>query len=820
MFSNYIKIGLRNLSKQRSYTIINIIGLTIGIASFLLIMIYVQSELNYDRHIKKRHSIYRAVEIQHAQGVGDQHVAITMGPLGPAMKNELPEVIDFVRIWPWGDVPIEYEGIQIKQEGVIYADPSIFNFFDIELISGMKNEVLAQPNSIVLSERTAIKLYKSPANAIGKIIKFNNEEGFVVTGIIADLAESFHLQFEFIVSFATAETNYEWIRTNWSRNSFTTYVELSQNTNVTALKKKFPTFINSHIESSVDYIPFELYLQPLSDIHLRSGHIKFQWQYKAGDIQLILIFAIVAFLILIIACINFINIAIARSINKAKEVGMRKVIGANRLNLIYQFHSESIIITLISIILSIGFVELLLPLFNILLDTNLIIDFLHNWLFNIGLVGIFIGVSLLTGLYPAYYISRFQPINVLKGSKGGKSKHSGVLTRVLVTFQFIITVTLIFLILVVNKQLKFMDNKDLGYDYENVLSVPFFDDKPRLKVDLIRSELLKNPNISDVAGAADANGASGSQGYIYTADSIPQQLMVRWCFVDPNFFDLMKIPIIEGRNFNNGYASDKQGHSIILNEAAVKEFGWDQPLDKKFQPVTEDSTVFPKVIGVVKDYHYYSLRSKIEPAVFIVEPDRYRCVVIKFRQQQDKNLIAIQAGLNSVFNGDVNLNPDVKFVESIWNDMFPSEPFDFYYLEDRLRGQYKNERNSLKIFTFFALLSILISCLGLYGLISLIVEQRTNEIGVRKVMGSSVYQIVKLLVKDFFFLIIIAGFIAIPLAYYIADNTLNTFIYRIDIPWMYFLYSLLITLIISLITISYHAIRSATANPIDAIRYE
>lgn len=819
MLSNHIKIGFRNLKKQKSHTVINIVGLTIGIASFLLIMMYVQYELSFDKHLSKKQFLYRAVEIQHAPGVGDQHVAITMGPLGPALKHDFPEIGEYLRIWNTGDIPIMYDGKKYKQEGIVYADTSVFSLFDIELLEGNPHNALNHPRAVVVSEKTAIKLFGSTEDAVGKILTFNTNKGYKVTGVMRNLPKNFHLQFEMMVSFITAEKEYDWIRHAWGSNSFITYLQLSPKANVEKLEYKFQEFFKKHIDTNENKINFELYLQPLEDIHLHSNHIKFQWQVKAGDIKIVYVFSLIAILILFIACINFINISISNSIKRAKEVGMRKVIGARRLNLVYQFNGETVIITLISIIISMGFIELFLPLFNNLLDLDLRINFISNPLFNIGLIGILVVVSAVSGIYPAYYISRFRPVNVLKGTKGKLSNTSGNLTKVLVILQFTITISLIFSILVIYKQINFVENKDLGYNTEQVMVVPFFDEHSKKKADYFKSELIKDPNIMGVSIAVAPNGASGTQGDRTTADSIPQQMTFRFGYVDPDFFPLMDIPIVEGRNFNEKYKKDLNSGAVILNEVAVKKLGWKNPIGKKFRPLNGDSTWYPRVIGVVKDYHYYSLKSEIEPAIYLVNSEYNRCLIIRF-QNMDDDLRGLQNGLNRVTGGNLNLDANVRKVESVWKSFFPNTPFEYYYLNERIRELYQNERNALKIFTYFAILSILISCLGLYGLISLVVEQRTNEIGIRKVMGGSIFQILLLLIKDFMQLIVVAGILSTPLALYFAEQALQTFVYRIDIPYAMMLISLLIALFIALVTISYHAIKLASANPVDALRAE
>ncbi len=820
LLSNHIKIGFRNLRKQKSHTVINIVGLTIGIASFLLIMMYVQYELSYDDHLERKQFLYRAVEIQHAPGVGDQHVAITMGPLGPALKKDFPEVKDYLRIWNAGSIPINIEDKKFKQDGIVYADPSVFRFFDIKLIEGDPLDALSHPKNIILSKTTAKKLFGSVEDAFGNVLTFNSNEGYKVSGIMEDLPPNFHLQFDIMVSFITAVKEYPWIKKEWGSNSFVTYVELSPKAKVEKLEAKFPKFLENHIESDNNTINFELYLQALEDIHLRSNHIKFQWQTKAGDIKIVYVFSLIAVLILLIACINFINISISNSIKRSKEVGMRKVIGANRLNLIYQFNGETVILTLIAIIISLGIIELFLPLFNTLLDLDLKINFISNPLFNIGLIGILLAVSLVSGIYPALYISRFRPVSVLKGTKGRLSNSSSNLTKVLVILQFTITISLIYAILVIYKQINYVENKDLGYSTEQVMVIPFFDDHTQKKSLYLKSELLKDPNVLGVSLSVAPNGASGTQGDRSTADSIPQQMTFRFGYVDEDFFPLMDIDFVEGRNFEKESGQDKMGGSVILNEIAVQKLGWKKPLGKRFSPMGKDSTLYPQVIGVVSDYHYYSLRSKIEPAIYLMDKNHYRCLVVRFRTMPGNGIRAIQSGINSVVGSSLNFDPNAAKIEEVWKSFFPNTPFDYYYLNERISELYQKERYSLQIFTYFAILSILISCLGLYGLISLVVEQRTNEIGIRKVMGGSILQILLLLVKDFMRLIVVAGILATPLAIFFAEQALQTFVYRIDMPYYFMVVSILIALFIALVTISYHAIKLASSNPVDALRAE
>ena len=425
MFVNYIKIALRVLVRQRTYTLINITGLTVGIASFVLILLYIQYELGFDKNIPDIDHLYRCVEIQHAQGVGDQHVAVTMGPLGKSLVKDFPEITKQVRLMNWGRNAIVYNDQQYNQENVVYADPSVFELFNVRLIKGDTATALKEVRSLVISKKVAEKIFGSADDAMGKTVLFNGEEGYMVTGVMEDQPRQAHFMMDVLISFSTAEDKYSWLE-GWGNNSMATYVKISEGVDIKKLEEKFPDFVLKHIDPEDQSWVWQLYLQPVKDIHLKSGHIKFQVaNNEQGNINMIYVFGIIAFLIILMASINFINLAIARSVKRAKEVGMRKVLGANHWNLMYQFLGESFFITLISIAFSLIIIELLLPSYNRMLGTEFKIDLLHNNIFNIGLLLILLVVSLISGSYPAFYLSRFRPIKVLKDSAKNVQGTSG-----------------------------------------------------------------------------------------------------------------------------------------------------------------------------------------------------------------------------------------------------------------------------------------------------------------------------------------------------------------------------------------------------------
>ena len=799
MFWNYIKIGLRSLIRQKKYTIINITGLSMGLAAVLIIALYIQYELGYNKHLPQADRLYRCVEIQHPSGIPEQHVAVTMGPLAAALESDFPEVEEAVRLLSWGGVPFVYEGKQFEEEFTVFADKQVFELFGIRLTLGDTATALQELHSAVISEDVASKIFGSPEQAMGELVTFDqSQEAFMVTGVMENQPRQAHFQFDILVPFAVMETRYEWL-TSWGNNSLDTYVRLRPNTDVAQLEAKFTDFIEKYNPSEDNSWQWSLYLQPVRDIHLRSGHIKFQIQnYKQGNISLVYIFGITGILIIIMACINFINMAIARSVKRAREVGMRKVLGANRSDLVYQFLGEALILTTLSVLLALVMVEMLAPSFSRMLDTSFNIDFSGNWIFNIGLVGLILLVSLISGSYPAFYLSNFQPIKVLKGRSVNSGRSTGILSRALVVLQFAITIGLIFCILIIFRQYRYMLHKDLGLNYENVLTVHLSGKNSPEDIRLVRNSMLTNPDILSVAFTSGTNGVGGSQSSIYVDDSVQTRLTARLGWVDYDYFPMMEIPIIQGRNFSRDHSLDLN-EALILNEAAVKALGWDDAVGKTFRPMM-DTLRKRKVIGVIRDYHYFSLHSKIEPAAYMLSTDRNFVAVVKVMDGRQKEVI--------------------DYLEGTWGELFPGVSFNYSIAENQVREMYSNEANMLSIFTYLTILSIIISLLGLYGLTALQTEKRTREIGIRKSFGGSQFQIVMLIMKDFLILLAVAAVIVLPLSWYFLQRMLDNFAYRVAIQPEMALLSAVAVLAVGSLTVLYHALRAANTNPVDALRYE
>lgn len=798
MWKHYFKTGFRNLYRQRIYSLINVLGLSAGLASFILILLFLQNELSYERHIKDSGNIYRLVEIQRPAGIDVQHVAITSGPWATELTNSLPEVVDGLRLMPvWGGMYRVGEQV-FGEQYAYFAEGQVFRFFNLSLVEGNPESALSELHTAVISERIADN-YFNTRDVIGKSFRYG-DQAYRVTGLVKEASGNSHLKFEILLSYRSAEEAIPDLK-NWGNNYLSTYVMLKDGVRKEHAEENMRKMIDLQMnEMGMEDAPRpEMYLQPMRDIHLKSQDIKFSIYNTRGDIRLIYLFSLVAFLILLIACINFINLSTARSAKRAMEVGIRKVLGAGPQNLILQFIGESVIMVFLALIIAIGLVEIILPDFNALLETDLTVDFSGNWIFNVGLIAILLLVGLLAGTYPAFYLSRFQPVAVLKNASPSSKTPAGMLRKVLVIFQFGISSILVIITLIIFNQWHFMLHKDLGVNYQNVLSLHIHEDGvEETKMTAFKNDLLSHPTFRKVAMASGTNGVGGSQGPVNAIDSVLVPLMVRYGYVDHDYFPTMEIPVVAGRNFNPEYGTD-QSQAVMINQAAVNALGWVDPIGRKFQnPYNLEENL--EVVGVVRDYNYYSLHGIIEPAFYLLHPNRLRTVVARFNQAQRDQAL--------------------EHAGNIWRQYFPELPFEPEFANENLERQYRAEANTMKVFSFFSLLCIIISALGLYGLTSFIAEQKRREIGIRKVHGAGIRDIILFLQKDFIRLVLIAFVLAAPLGFLLSNNWLNNFAYRIQIQWWHFALALAVVSMVAFLTVIYHAWKAARANPVDSMKYE
>lgn len=799
MFNNYLKVTIRNIFKNKIYSFINIAGLAIGLAGFILITILIKNELSFDSFHKNGDRIYRVVEIQNQDNIGKLKVAVTMGPLATAMKDYFSGVENSARMVPAPPMFCKIGDKGFYEKDISFADPSIFDIFTIPFIEGNPKTALLSPFSIVLTKSAAHKYFGND-DPLGKALTISSIFGkndYKITGVIKDYPKNSNMYFTMLASYNTMEHYVSWLNT-WDNNTLATFVLLKRGISPQQIDNQFTKFIHHYIPpdpQTGEQSDLQMYLQQLKDIHLYSSDIVYQTYSKnQGSISTVYIFSAIALFILLIACINFMNLATARSAKRMKEIGMRKVLGSGRKSLVYQFIGEAILISFLAFLLSILLVELLLPYFKDIFDGKVIISFQDNFTFILELIGITIIVGIISGSYPAIFLSKFQPAESLKGNLSSNFK-GAFLRKFLVISQFAIAITLFICTGIVANQMSFIKNKDLGFNKEHVIYMPIRSKATREKINLLKTELLKNSNIVKVAASSGLFGASGSEGTETVVGTNNQlKMMMRRSFVDYDYLKTMQMKIVKGRNFSLSHPSDSTS-SVIINEAAVRKFGWDNPIGKQFE-----GTPIKTVIGVVKDFNFFSLHSKIGPLVMSINPDQFYFLLVRVKPE--------------------NISATVNFVKNTWNSVVPGRPFDYSFLDQTFNELYKNDERTGEMFGFFASLAIFIACLGLFGLAAYTGEQRIKEIGVRKVLGASVSSIVFLISKDFIKLVIISGIIAVPVSYFAMNYWLQDFAYRVNIGPGIFILATSLAFLIAFITISSQALKAATSNPVNAIKYE
>ncbi len=764
-------------------------------ASFILISLYIRQELSYDDFNKKADRIYRPVEIQHPAGVPEQYVAVTMGPLADALKNDFPEIETAARIMPSPAYFCKVGDKGFYEEGLAFADPQIFNIFTIPFVEGNPAQALIEPNSIVLDESTARK-YFGNEDPLGKIFTIQQVKGqseMKITGIIKDYPENSHIHFNMLGSISTLKEDMPWLE-SWDTNFLATYVLLKKGVNKSQLENKFPAFIEKYHKATESY-SFSLYLQPLKDIHLYSDQIVYQtYNYNQGSIVKVYTFSTIALFILLIACINFMNLSTARSAKRMKEVGIRKVLGSSRTNLIFQFMGEAVIIAMFSFLLAILITEFVFPYFKTIFNINFNFQFKDNILFTFEMLAVTLLVGIFSGTYPAFYMSSVQPAKSLKDFRGTAASGSAI-RKVLVVSQFAIAIVLIVSSGIVMDQMNFIKNKNLGFNKEQLLYLPIRGKVERDNIKVLKNELLKNNYIVDASAVSGPIGASGSQGTETVAGTGDKtKLMMRRSYVDFDYIKTMQLKIVDGRDFSTDFPTDSN-RAVIINQTAAKKFGWKNPIGKQI----EDDPV-RTVIGVVRDYNFSSVHAKIEPQIIRIS-----------KSNINNLLIRIKPG---------NISKTTDYIKSAWDKVNPGKPFQFTFVDDYFNKLYKSDQNTEKLFGTFAFIAIFIACLGLFGLASFTAEQKTKEIGVRKVLGSSVTGIIILLSKEFIKWILISCVIAFPVAYFLMKDWLTKFAYRTEISVFVFIAAAALTILIALFTVSYQSIKAALANPIKSLRYE
>lgn len=796
MIKNYFLIAIRNLKKYKGYSLINILGLSIGIACCVIIMLYVRNEISFDEYHEKADRIYR---IEYSERFGENEIYNVRTPAhwGPALKNDYPAIENFVRLKPprsrW---MVKYEDRLFFEKGFVFADSTIFSVFDFELVRGNPKDVLEAPNTVVLTEEMAQKYFGSE-DPIGKTILLDNKHIITVTGIMKQIPRNSHFDFDFLASFSTLYSDPQIFGglAYLAMSSQYTYLLLTKNSSSSDLESALPGFVEKYLrdELSPDE-QMKIELQPLTDIHLHS-HRDYEFQTN-GDISYVYTFSTIAFIILLIASINFMNLTTARSANRAKEVGMRKVVGARREQLIRQFIGESALLALISLAIACLFVRLSLPYFNQLSERYLSFDLFNEPFLIFGLIAITAFVGILAGSYPALYLSGFKPVKVLKGvlSKGAKGV---VIGRVLVVIQFTVSVVLIIGTIAVFNQLSFMQNQSLGFNKEHVVVIPLPDPAVRNRFDALESLLSEYTGVLNVAASSSlpgglynsrpivTEGMSSEDGIIFNVNSVSE-----------DYFETLHIDFVAGRTFSPD-AHQNTNRTVILNETAVKKLNWEDPIGEilALRPQFR-----PRVIGVVKDFHFRSMHQPIEPLMFF--PRLNDMIFLSIRVRPD------------------NLDQTINQIEAAWRNINPEHVFEYSFLDQDYDNAYKAEKQFGEIFGLFAGLAIFVACLGLYGIATYAAEQRTKEIGIRKVLGASNSTIVKLLNQEFIKLVIVANLAAWPIAYYLIGIWLGDFAYKSYPGIEVYIGAALVSVFVAGITVARQSIKAANIQPVNALKYE
>jgi len=795
--------------KYKFISFINLFGLTVGLACCLLITTYILNELSYDKYNKNADNIYRVTRTFNNQnGVVSLKLSTVSPPFGYYLPNDFPEIQKMTRLLGNGTTPLRYKDKLINEKDVYFADENLFDVFTIDVVKGNPKTALADPFSVMLTEETA-KKYFGNEDPMNKVLRANNQFDVRVAGIYKAFPANAHMHPAMLISFNTLKDSAVYgeqgLRTNWGNNSFFTYLLLPKNYDPKKMVARFPAFIDAHMDRS-DYNGKQvskftsLDLQKLTDIHLYS-HTDYEAEPN-GDINRVYIFGAIAFFILLIACINYMNLSTARSALRAREIGIRKVIGARKKELILQFLSESVIISWVAILIAIGLLYLTLPWLNKVSDLHLSTDILMKWQV---LVPVFLApfvVGILSGVYPALFMSSFQPVKTLKGLfKAGGSNIT--FRKVLVITQFSISIILIITTAIVFQQLHYMQQKSLGFDKDHIAVLPY-NGALNNQFETFRTELLSNSNFKDASRSSriptgrllDDMGA-----YTLSGDSMaPANTDIKFVSVDYDFVPTYGIGMAAGRNFSRAFGTDTAG--FVINESAVKALGWKSAQAAVGKDFKYGNTK-GHIIGVVKDFNFESMHQQIVPMVLVMFPS----------SNPYFNNLSIKLSGN-------NVQASLDYLEKTWKKFLPEIPYQYTFLDDNFDKLYESEQRQGTIFTAFACIAIFIACLGLFGLSAFAITQRVKEIGVRKVLGANVGSIVALLSKDFLLLVLIAAIISFPVAWYAMDSWLKDFAYRIDIQWWVFILAAIAASLVALLTVSFQAIKAATANPVKSLRTE
>ncbi|QEC74460.1 ABC transporter permease [Mucilaginibacter ginsenosidivorax] len=811
MIKNYLRSALRNITRHKFISFINIFGLTVGLTCCLLIVVYVINETSYDKFNANADDIYRVTRsFNTADGIDNLYLGAVAPPVGPLLKNEFPDIKKFTRILPNGSAVIRYKDKLFNEDGSYFADENFFDFFSIKTIHGDPKSALAEPFSVMLTPEMARK-YFGNEDPMNKEFRFNNQYNFKVTGIFEPFPANAQLHPQLLLSFATLNDNTVYgkkgLETNWGNNAFFTYLLFPKGYNVNTVAAQFPAFLDKYVHFTGQPANYreskfsKLHFQKLLDIHLNS-HLDDELEQN-GDIKRVYIFSAIALFILLIACINYMNLSTARSTLRAKEIGIRKVIGAQQKEIITQFLSESVLITAFSLVLALVITWLVMPLVNQFSGLQLNFNNLLQPQIVLSIVAMPFVIGIISGIYPAIFMSSFKPIKVLKGIlKVGSGNIS--FRKVLVVLQFSISIILIVATTIVFQQLRYMQQKSLGFNKDHLITMgnPF----NATQFDVFKNEILKNGNIKDAGRSSripsgrllDDQGIQVMQGGVLQ----PVKAAVKYINTDCSFIPTYGMKMAAGRNFSKDFATDTNNY--VINVAASKVLGWKTPESAIGKEISYGG-VKGKVIGVVNDFHFESLHQNIIPLL----------MTMPSLSNNNNNY-----GRLSIKIDGSHVQQAINTLEQTWKKYQPESPFQYTFLDEKFQKLYDSEQQQGSLFTIFSFIAIFIACLGLFGLSAFTISQRVKEIGVRKVLGASIPQIVTELSKDFLKLVLIASVIALPIAWYSMSKWLLDFAFRISIQWWVLVMAGVIAVVIAFLTISFQSIKAASANPVKSLRSE
>jgi putative ABC transport system permease protein len=796
MLKNLVKLAFRNLIKDKAYSVINVLGLTIGITCSLFLLMYILDELSYDRYHKNASNIYRIVS--NIKEPDDAFTwAVAQKRLAPELRDNYPEVLNAVRFNGMGRNLFKNGDLQFYETEFHLADSTVFDMFTYEFIAGDPSTALDMPFSMVISERTAKKYFGNAPDALNQTLTNQQAEDFKITGVMKDVPLNSHFRFDGLVSQSTRAQQLG----SWGGFGTATYIQLPEGYDLYRMYESFDKILKENVNPIFEPlgITVKYEMQPILDIHLFS---KIQDEAEAGgDISYVYIFGAVAAFMIVIACINYMNLATARSTNRAKEVGLRKVMGSQRGQLIAQFLTESVLVAFVSLCISLALIYLFLPSFNALANKQLPFSYVTQQPVLLSLLGIVLLTGILGGSYPAFYLSGFNPVNVLKGRLAAKGGNVAF-RKTLVIVQFGLSIFMLISTLIVFDQLQFLRGKDLGFNKENVIRLNLNNRQLQALADVLADRLRQEPGVLSIGRANSAPG-EGIGKNIFRVEDAEGKMVDRGVDLfnaDFDFVEALGMSIVNGRNFSKDNPGDTL-NAILVNESMVTRMGWKDPLGKKFETGDGDNAYRGNVIGVIKDYNQNSLYDAIEP------------MIILFGRRVNYMFVRVAPG---------DPQQSIAAVEKAWKEILPAAPFEFVFLDADLDSQYQADKKRSQIFTAFSGLTIIIACLGLLGLAAYTTEQRTKEIGIRKVIGASVTGLVTLVSREFFILVGAGTLIALPAAWYFTDRWLQNFAYRIELlsEWPSFVLAAVLAMAITIVTVGYHVFRAAAANPVQSLRDE